>query len=117
MDNLKTLNKNLYNLFNIFFKNGNNIENMFLILFNIFLILESILHFFYIELGKHNSKNNLDKKSLETMYNSLKNTHYNLIRTFSSQYLIKERYTYLKLLDNISNYKSSNINNYNISFI
>jgi len=132
MDDLKKLNNDIYNSFNNFLENITNvgykisnekkkiysdsdINSLFLILYNIFLLLDSLLQFFYSKLNDSNLVTTKNNKNIQFMIKSLNNTHYNLVKTYISQYKIKEKYSYSKLLTNISNYKKNTYISYDIS--
>lgn len=135
MEELNKLNYNIYNLFknlisqlyinskksqcsnklNIY--SDSEVNNIFMLLFNIFLLLDSILQFFYCEIEKYHKNNEKNNKNTKIMLNSLNTNHYNLLKLYNNQYDIKEKYTYLKLLENVSNYKSKTYINNNINFI
>lgn len=137
MEDLNKLNYNLYNLFknliskfytkskntqisnkqNICFYSDSDVNNIFVLLFNIFLLLDSLLQFFYRELEKYNYNNERNNKNIQFMLKSFSSNHYNLLKLYYGQYNIKEKYTYLKLLENVSNYKSNIYINTNINFI
>lgn len=135
MEDLNKLNYNLYNLFKnlisqFYIKSKNtqcsnkqniysdsDVNNIFVLLFNIFLLLDSLLQFFYCEIEKYNYNNEKNKKNAKLMLNSLNTNHYNLLKLYHNQYDIKGKYTYLKLLENVSNYKSNTYITSNINFM
>jgi len=96
--------------------NNNNIDHIFLLLFNFLFLFKLLLNFFYNIIN--NYKDDIKKYNINILciINDVDNFHYNLIDKYSSLNKIYKNITYQKIIDNYinnTNYVNNKILNHN----